>query len=239
MVNITCIGIKYLLINTENFKINVQFHMKLKLLSISALSMILAFLCGYQYTQAQSANFQKGISLNADLSSNIVTFRSTDLRTSGTPMLTLKPALVINYWINPYFSVHPGLAYNRNIFKVGENRIRGTDVLIQPNRYRVSFIDVPVMVRIHLEFEPGIDPYFIFGGTWSTLIADSVKDPHGEDDLLEFNNTNISLMYGAGYQIGRISFEFLMNTGLLNITTQDDFRSRTVGFELKLSYRLI
>lgn len=89
----------------------------------------------------------------------------------------------------------------------------------------LSYIDVPVMLKINIPIESDIGP-FVYGGGFAGYLLDATVKADGESiDAIEIKDLltdlNYGLIFGAGVNFGAVSFDIRYDLGLANIFDKD------------------
>lgn len=84
----------------------------------------------------------------------------------------------------------------------------------------LSYVDVPVLLRVNVPLDGSAQPYVYAGGYLGYLIDATADD----EDISEFlNDFNYGLAFGAGVSFGMLSLDIRYDLGLGNIYDDSEF----------------
>lgn len=193
--------------------------------------MLLALTGTDLFAQANN-NFNYGVSGGL----NFAKFRgngvgSTDTRTFG------KFGVFGEYNVNDYFAIQPEINYD----------VRGakSKIATPRTRYRLSYIEVPVMLKGIYKNDSGVAPYVSAGPAVAFKIDDKyqtnlngVKTDGNIKDLgLKPNDTLFDLNFGAGVQVGYLNIGGRYNLGLTDLIKDTDSKSNTFSIVLGIGIK--
>lgn len=101
----------------------------------------------------------------------------------------------------------------------------------------LSYVDVPLLLKIHAPLEGAVKPY-IFGGGYAGYLIEATNDEEGaSEDITDFiDDFNYGLKLGAGVHIGSFVLDARYDMGLANLFSGDtdmeqigDFKVTTSG----------
>lgn len=88
---------------------------------------------------------------------------------------------------------------------------------------RLDYVQVPVLLRLNAGTKPGINVYGIAGPSFEALLRDEVSGFGGPTHSdYQFENVNVSLMFGGGIEISRFILEGRYSKGLRTINKNLD-----------------
>lgn len=97
------------------------------------------------------------------------------------------------------------------------------DAEIEDGNLALSYVDVPVMVKVNVPLEGNVSP-FLYGGGFAGYLLDAQAESGGESideegfelkDLLK--DINYGIVLGGGVSFGKISLDIRYDMGLANI----------------------
>lgn len=199
-------------------------------------AMLLAFTSTELFAQMGSSS---GNALNYGLSGgiNFANFRgdgvgSTDARTFG------KFGIFAEYNIGDYFAIQPEVNYD-----VRGAKSKVTDPGV---RYRLSYIEVPVMFKGIYKNDSGVAPYISAGPGIAFKVDDKyqqtingvktdgkIKDMEG----MKPNDAIFDLNFGAGVQVGYINIGGRYNLGLTDLIKNTDTKNSTFSIVLGIGIK--
>lgn len=125
----------------------------------------------------------------------------------------------------PFSDIVSGQIEALYVQKGGKDSVSEEEVEVSDGDLTLSYIDVPVMLKINIPIEAEISP-FVYGGGFAGYLLDASAEADGESideveikDLL--TDLNYGLIFGAGINFGAISLDIRYDLGLANIFDKD------------------
>jgi len=196
--------------------------------------MLLAFTSSDLFAQMGSSTDN---TLNYGISGglNYANFRgdgvgSTDSRTFG------KFGIFAEYSIGDYFAIQPEVNYD---VRGAKSKVADPGV-----RYRLSYIEVPLMFKGIYKNDSGVAPYISAGPGIAFKVDDKYQQTIGgtktdgsiKDLAMKPNDTIFDLNFGAGVQVGYINIGGRYNLGLTDLIKNTDSKNST--FSIILGVRI-
>jgi len=86
----------------------------------------------------------------------------------------------------------------------------------------LSYIDVPLLLRLNIPIDGNISPYVAAGPFVGYLLDAKAKVDGDTEDLKEFmKDINYGLIFAAGLNFGKVGVEFRYDLGMANIFDED------------------
>lgn len=110
---------------------------------------------------------------------------------------------------------------------------------------KVSFLDIPVLVKYNIPMEGSVKPSVYLGPALGIILSAEDEDQDGKttdikDDL---ESTNFSLVFGVGANISSVTVDLRYGLGLSSIVKDDDTTTpattidvKTAGFMILVGY---
>jgi len=101
------------------------------------------------------------------------------------------------------------------------------DVDVEDGDLTLSYVDVPVMLKVNIPLDGNIKP-FLYGGGFAGFLIDAEAEADGQSagdagieikDLLE--DLNYGAVFGGGVSFGKISIDIRYDLGIANIFDKD------------------
>lgn len=96
----------------------------------------------------------------------------------------------------------------------------------------LSYVDVPVLLRVNIPLDGGAQPY-VYAGGFAGYLLDATASEEGfeDEDVSEFlEDFNYGLTFGAGVSFGMLSLDVRYDMGLANIYDDSMFADMNDGF---------
>ncbi len=222
-----------------------------KLLPTLLIGCLIAF--GFTDTQAQDTRFGlKGglnfFSIKGEASISFMGFSETETFDSGTQM-GFHGGIFMEKPLNEFLSIQPEINF---IQKGGSESDGGVDdfVEFEDEDVTLSYIDVPLLLKINIPLEGNLSPFITAGGYVGYLLDAKVKfDGTVEDISDDVKDISYGLLFGAGVNFGNFFVELRYDYGLSNIFDtdlfdedlngdfDDDFGFGDIGFDVSIRNR--
>jgi len=194
--------------------------------------LLLAFTSSDLFAQMRRTadNFNYGISGGLNFANFRGNGANTNARTFG------KFGLFAEYNVNDYFAVQPEVNYD----------VRGAKSKISKNiRYRLSYIEVPVMLKGIYKNDSNVAPYISAGPAvafkvsdkYQTVVNGSKQDGSLKDFNIKTNDTLFDLNFGAGVQLGYLNVGGRYSLGLTDLIKDANSKNHTFSVVLGIGIK--
>lgn len=209
--------------------------MKTLIKSILCGSLLLIFASGDLFAQ-MNRTFNDNLNYGISGGLNFAKFRGNDLGKTDSRTLG-KFGIFAEYSPSDYFAIQPEVNYD----------VRGAKSKISDprTRYRMSYIEVPVMLKGIYKNDSSVAPYISAGPSIAFKVSDryqtsvnGVKTDGKIKELgLKTNDTLFDLNFGAGVQVGYLNVGGRYNLGLTDLIKDSNSKNSTFSIVLGIGIR--
>ncbi len=160
-----------------------------------------------------SSTLSINLSLPAELGGNISEEETSDIKTGFAAGIFIE---------KPFSDLISGQIEALYVQKGGKEEVSEDEIEVEDGGLTLSYIDIPVLLKINVPLESNIRP-FVYGGGFAGYLLDASAEANGEDvddqvELKDFlTDLNYGLIFGAGVSFGSISVDLRYDLGLANI----------------------
>ena len=176
-----------------------------KIISLICIAGMIAF--GFNDAQAQDTRFGlKGGLTMYSMETSVMGFSETSDNKLG-----FTGGLFVEKPFSDMFSLQFEALY---VQKGGDD----SDEVIGDGTLTLSYVDVPVLLKVNIPLDGDISP-FIYGGGFAGYLIDATAEGNGESmDVGDFfEDLNYGLMFGAGVSFGMAHVDIRYDMGLANL----------------------
>lgn len=190
---------------------------------------LLAF--SFSNSQAQDTRFglKGGLSfykIGGELSIDFMGFSESETFDSGTGM-GFHGGIFMEKPLNEYLSIQPEVNF---IQKGGSESDNDELVDFSDEDVTLSYIDVPLLLKINIPLDGGISPFITAGGYVGYLLDAKVDFGGEQEDISdEVKDISYGLLFGVGANFGKFFVEARYDYGLSNIFDDDLFGDELDG----------
>lgn len=171
---------------------------------------LLVLMAGISGLHAQDVKF----GLKGGVTYYTGTFSAGEFEETTDPSIGFTGGLFAEFPVSDFLSIQPEVLYIQKNSEESDDFFGETET----NKSKLSFVDVPVLLRFNVPLDGGFKP-FILAGPYAGYLIEAVNEFDGEsEDISEFfNDINYGVVFGAGAQIGALSLEARYDLGLANL----------------------
>lgn len=192
--------------------------------NIVTISLVVLFMLSFAAVQAQDSRV--GLKGGAALYSSTAGFSAfgTSIEQTSDKKLGFTAGLFIE---KPFSDLISGQIEALYVQKGGKDDIAEADVEVEDGDLTLSYIDVPVLIKLNIPLDGDIKP-FLYGGGFVGYLLDAKVESGGvsaEDEGVEIKellkNINYGFVLGGGVSFGKLSIDIRYDMGLGNIFDKD------------------